>query len=78
MASGTRVIGGNRDGSVDPLGDGALGTAIDPRDMEQLVTAICAALRDAPAKIDSAGRFRGQAFREHLQMLVSSNFVARP
>ena len=30
MASGVPVIGGNRDGSVDPLADGELGTAIDP------------------------------------------------
>ena len=31
-ASGLRAIGGNADGSIDALADGAIGTAIDPND----------------------------------------------
>ena len=45
MASGIHVIGGNQDGSLDPLGDGALGSAVDPDDDEELASAISAALR---------------------------------
>ena len=40
MACGIDVIGGNQDGSIDPLGDGAVGSAIDPEDSEELVSAI--------------------------------------
>jgi glycosyltransferase involved in cell wall biosynthesis len=48
MTSGVPVIGGNRGGSVDPLADGELGTDIDPDDEDQLVAAICTALRCSP------------------------------
>jgi len=78
MASGVRVIGGNRDGSVDPLGDGTLGTAVDPEDAHELASAICAALGTTQAKVDRASRFNGRAFSEHLQALVACNFGARP
>ena len=44
MASGVRVIGGNRDGSVDALADGELGGAVDPDNEQELISAICAAL----------------------------------
>jgi glycosyltransferase involved in cell wall biosynthesis len=74
MASGVPVIGGNRDGTVDPLVDGALGTAIDPDDEDQLVGAICAALRGSPDKSHRAVRFEASNFRRHLEALVSSHF----
>src|SRR5207247_1514684 len=45
MACAINVIGGNQDGSIDPLVDGAVGSAIDPEDSDELVSAISAALR---------------------------------
>jgi phosphatidylinositol alpha-1,6-mannosyltransferase len=78
LASGVRVIGGNQDGSADPLADGELGWAVDPDNGQELVSAICcAALSTAPANVDRASRFNHQAFAEHLQSLVWSNFIAR-
>jgi glycosyltransferase involved in cell wall biosynthesis len=76
MASGVRVIGGNQDGSVDPLADGQLGRAIDPNNAQELISAICATLSTATANVDRASRFNDQAFADHLQALVWSNFIA--
>ncbi len=36
MASGTPVLGGNQDGTVDALADGALGALVDPQDADAL------------------------------------------
>jgi phosphatidyl-myo-inositol dimannoside synthase len=77
MASGIRVIAGNRDGSLDPLVDGALGTVIDPEDDNQLTSAICTVLSTAPAIVEHGKRFNVQSFGQQLQALVSSNFAAR-
>jgi glycosyltransferase involved in cell wall biosynthesis len=76
IATGISVIGGNRDGSLDPLADGVLGRAVDPDSPEELTSAICAGLSSAPADVDGATRFKVQAFTEHLQALVWSNFIA--
>ena len=57
MACGIDVIGGNQDGSIDPLGDGAVGSAIDPDDSEELVSAISAALRKPAGNVGGATRF---------------------
>jgi phosphatidylinositol alpha-1,6-mannosyltransferase len=76
MTTGIHVISGNRDGSLDPLADGVLGRAVDPDNGEELTSAICTALCDAPAKVDLANRFNDQAFTEHLHELVRSNFSA--
>jgi hypothetical protein len=70
MASGIRVIGGNKDGTLDPLGDEALGTLIDPHNGDELASAICTALSTGPANADGAIRFNASAFTEHLQALV--------
>jgi phosphatidyl-myo-inositol dimannoside synthase len=75
MASGIHVIGGNKDGSLDPLGDGVLGTAINPEDGKELASAICTALSTAPGNVDRASRFKVRAFTEHLQTLVRLNFA---
>jgi phosphatidyl-myo-inositol dimannoside synthase len=75
MASGIAVIGGNVDASLDPLADGVLGTAVDPVNQEQLASAICAALRTPPVRIDRARRFGVQAFSEHLYGLVRASFT---
>lgn len=76
MACGIDVIGGNQDGSVDPLADGAVGSAINPEDGEALVSAISAALHKPAGNVGGAARFKRQAFSAHLQALVGSNFVA--
>jgi phosphatidylinositol alpha-1,6-mannosyltransferase len=76
MATGIPVIGGNKDGSLDPLVDGALGTTVDPENDKELTSAICTALAAAPANVDRARRFKVQAFTEHLQALVWSTLAA--
>ena len=40
MGCGKPVIGGNQDGSMDPLCDGELGTAVDPRNVDEIVSAV--------------------------------------
>jgi len=70
MATGIHVIGGNQDGSLDPLADGVLGRAVDPDNGEELASAICSALCAAPAKVDLANRFNVREFTEHLHKLV--------
>jgi phosphatidyl-myo-inositol dimannoside synthase len=69
MASGVRVIGGNKDGSLDALGDGRLGAAVDPEDADALASAICIALSTAPAEMDS--RFNYDAFSVQLDQLCN-------
>src|SRR5215470_8630912 len=71
MATGIRVIGGNRDGSVDALGDGALGILVEPEDREELASAICAALASRAPVGDRTGRFKPRLFAEHLDGLQS-------
>lgn len=43
-ASGLKLIGGNCDGGLDALADGAIGFAIDPASPDELLSAIIAAL----------------------------------
>jgi phosphatidyl-myo-inositol dimannoside synthase len=78
LASGVPVIGGNRDGSVDPLADGELGTVIDPDHEDQLVAAICTALRRSSDMSHRAVRFEAPNFKRHLEALVSSHFCDAP
>jgi phosphatidylinositol alpha-1,6-mannosyltransferase len=78
MASGIDVIGGNQDGSPDPLADGVLGQAVDPKNREELISAICTALRNSRIQVNRASRFKAQAFAEHLQALVCSSFIRCP
>ena len=75
MASGTHVIGGNMDGSLDPLGDGVLGTAINPVNGKELASAICTALSGDAPDADGTVRFQCPGL-EHLQALARSNFIA--
>jgi phosphatidylinositol alpha-1,6-mannosyltransferase len=76
MATGIHVIGGNQDGSLDPLADGVLGQAVDPDNREELALAICNSLSTAPANVDCARRFSTQAFAEHLDALLKASFIA--
>ena len=63
-AQGLPVIGGSRDGSVDALADGSIGTPIEPDDQAALTDAIVAGLerRSSP----SLGSL-GTLFVEELQ-----------
>ena len=70
MASGIGVIGGNKDGSLDPLADGLLGLSIDPENDNELLSAICSALGNTSADATRSSRFQVQAFAEHLQALL--------
>jgi phosphatidylinositol alpha-1,6-mannosyltransferase len=76
LASGIDVIGGNRDGSVDPLADGVLGSAVDPENDEELASAICMALRNSLGNVGRTSRFKVQAFADHLHAVVLSSFSA--
>jgi len=76
LASGLHVVGGNRDGSLDALGDGKLGWAIDPENEEELARAICAALRDPSDAVQHAARFGTEFFAEHLSKLVDRFIVS--
>ena len=76
MASGVDVIGGNQDGSLDPLADGVFGRTVDPENNEELTSAIWAALRSPAARVSGAPRFALPAFHTHLQAIVSSSFVS--
>ena len=81
MGCGKPVIGGNRDGSMDPLCDGKLGTAVDPEDVEALSEAILAHLegrmppeRSDPASLraESIDRFGFKRFRDRLAEVMST------
>ena len=78
-ATGLPVIAGNRDGSVDALADGALGTLIDPENDEEIVAAIDKVLTTPPRERqelhdDCAARFGKEAFRERLASILSKHF----
>ena len=72
-ASGLPVIAGNRDGSVDALADGRIGSLIDPHDRAELIDVLLAALArrmDAdPAEVE---RFAFTNFARHVNELVGS------
>ena len=78
MACGIDVIGGNQDGSIDPLADGAVGSAVDPDRQRGArvgnLRRVAQAARRMP--MVPAGSTL-QVFSEHLQALVCSNFIAR-
>ncbi|SFV32734.1 Glycosyltransferase involved in cell wall bisynthesis [Hyphomicrobium facile] len=75
-ACGLPVIAGDRDGSVDALADGAIGTLIDPEDAPQLVDAVCNMLagRGRQAQPTSHDRFRAGNFNTHVDNLLE-NFL---
>lgn len=80
MACGIPVLGGNRDGSVEALADGALGKLVDPLDTSAIAAGLISllgregkpewfnpvVLRDSVVK-----RFGGKMFRSNLERLLS-------
>jgi phosphatidylinositol alpha-1,6-mannosyltransferase len=76
LASGVDVIGGNLDGSVDPLCDGVLGKVVDPEDEQELARAIIALLDHPSDKGEGAARFKFEHFASHLEMVARSMLLA--
>jgi phosphatidylinositol alpha-1,6-mannosyltransferase len=76
MASGAHVIGGNRDGSLDPLKDGAAGTAVDPEDLDAIASAICGALDHPSSAPEQAATFSFTRFGDHVTGLLHT--LSRP
>jgi phosphatidylinositol alpha-1,6-mannosyltransferase len=69
-AAGVPVIGGDCDGSVDALADGAIGLPVDPYDPEALTAAISSCLREGrPASID-VSRFSRRRFTDYVGALA--------
>ena len=72
-ASGLPVIGGNRDGSVDALADGAIGTLVDPDQQASLLEAICSAVSRETRKGETFyTRFAVSNFNRHVDEIVRS------
>ena len=81
QASGVPVVGGNRDGSVDALQDGELGTLVDPTDQAAVTRAITAEIRER-TRLDENRRgelrsraqrlFSEETFRAQVGLLVRS------
>jgi phosphatidyl-myo-inositol dimannoside synthase len=73
-ACGLPVVAGNRDGSVDALADGAIGTLVDPENAPQLVDAICDLLvgRGRPTASSAHTRFCAGNFNAHVDGLLES------
>ena len=61
-ACGVPVIGGNTDGSVDALAEGAIGAAINPAEPAELVAAIRAAIANGAASPSGVERFNRDNF----------------
>jgi phosphatidylinositol alpha-1,6-mannosyltransferase len=74
-ASGAPVIGGNRDGSVDALAEGQIGTLVDPDDSSGLIDAIVGALdreqQQSVRRVEDR-RFALENFTGHVHDLVRS------
>jgi phosphatidylinositol alpha-1,6-mannosyltransferase len=78
LASGVPVVGGNRDGTVDPLADGVIGPAINPEDETALVCAITGILRRSVGEaVGDASRFRREAFTRHVRALIASHSLTK-
>lgn len=71
-AAGLPVVGGNRDGSVDALADGAIGTLVDPSDQQALVNALLERLEQGCGESRGLERFSVPAFRGHVAALVDT------
>lgn len=70
-AAGVPLVGGNRDGSVDPLGDGDLGTLVDPLSSDELAAAIIHVLDSGKTPVPEAlARFSPRNFAAHLGTLL--------
>lgn len=70
-ATGIAVIGGNRDGSLDALADGAIGRVIDPDNSPALTAALQASLANPQEQNPKAvERFSFEHFSAHVAKLM--------
>ncbi len=77
-ATGLPVIAGSKDGSADPLADGAIGTMVAPGDAMAVAEAIERAL-GAPRPDPQRGkRFEPAAFRQHAQDMLQFHARTAP
>jgi phosphatidylinositol alpha-1,6-mannosyltransferase len=72
MACGISVIGGNQDGSIDPLGGDSLSAVVNPLDELELGAAISHALDTPPQRVDRTARFKSHLFAKHISALLKS------
>jgi phosphatidylinositol alpha-1,6-mannosyltransferase len=72
MRSGITVIGGNGDGSMDPLRDGTAGYAVSCENRGELLGAIRSAIENPQDRTDYADIFSITAFSQQCANLVSS------
>lgn len=75
-ASGVRVIGGNADGSMDALADGAIGRAIDPASRDALVAAVKEGLAGGAVDPSGVRRFNRENFARCVRTLVSERLLS--
>jgi glycosyltransferase involved in cell wall biosynthesis len=74
-ASGLRVIGGNRDGSVDALADGQIGRLVDPHAPAEIEGAVIDTLsgrHPVPAGAEATRRFAFARFAAHVDALIDT------
>jgi len=76
MRSGIPVIGGNEDGSMDPLQDGTAGYAVPCDDREALIAAIRSALEQPRVSPSDADVFGFPAFSKHCAALLDHLLAA--
>lgn len=73
---GIPVIGGNKDGTIDALADGVIGTLIDPTSESELADAICNMLAmRPPSTTTQAERFSFKHFSTHAHVLYEQHFL---
>lgn len=74
MATGIPVIGGNADGSTDPLQDGILGTAVEEDAMLSAIEEALVVKGKAMEKSMLVKQYFGKEnFSEHLQRIVTAS-----
>jgi len=82
MACGKPVVGGNLDGSMEPLCDGALGTAVDPYDPDAIAEAVLDILTGASRpqtrdpvwlRAEVVRRFGPAVFRSKVESVVRAS-----
>lgn len=71
MRSGIPAIGGNEDGSMDPLRDGTVGYAVSCDNRDELLDAIRSALEKPRSGIRHADLFTFSEFSKHCASLLS-------
>lgn len=70
MGSGAQVVGGNEDGSMDPLRDGVAGHAVSCDNRVELIEAIRSALANPRNNLHHVDIFRFPAFSRHCANLL--------